>query len=191
MAENEFIGEPTQNAPTSVLYNGDFIALLATGETAVLNCAGKKMATDVVVIFDTGAGSITYNGTTTRAEAGQTATLHCAGKVMETDAVVKAFAADAQEYTVTVTAEDGATIETNTAPSVIREGETVTFRLFACNEDLFIHPNVYVTGAEWSYESAETFDNYIDYTITLSNPTEDVVITVTNYNPAPDIEPEE
>jgi len=187
----EFIGEPTPKDPTSVLYNGDFIALLATGETAVLNCAGKKMATDVVIGFGTDAGNITYNGTTTRAEAGQTATLHCADKVMETDVVVKVFADDTEVYTITVSAEVGVEITDNTAPATIREGETVIFHLYAVGSEDYFAPDVYVTGAEWSYESAEKFINCIDYTITLFNPTDDVVITVSYYKPAPDIEPEE
>lgn len=191
MAENGFVEEPSSKSPTSVLYNGDYITLVNTGATVTLNCAGKKMETDVVIGFGTDAGIITYNGTTTEVEAGQTATMHCAGKVMETDVVVKVFADDTEVYTITVSAGDGVEIEDNTAPATISEGETVIFHLLAAGSDDFYAPNVYVTGAEWSYESAENFTNYIDYTITLFNPTDDVVITVSYSKPAPDIDPEE
>ena len=85
-------GEVEEETPTeaiSITYNGETIATLEEGQTATLNCNGKKMATNIVVKFDT-AGTITYNGNETSVEAGQTATLVCGGKKAVTNIVIVA-----------------------------------------------------------------------------------------------------
>lgn len=69
-----------------VTYNSKSTAL-PDGQTATLNCAGKKAITDIELYFSNG-GSITYNGTETEIEAGKTATLACKGKKMKSDVSV-------------------------------------------------------------------------------------------------------
>ena len=73
--------------PTTIIYNGNEIASLETGQTATLSCAEKKMLGDIVIAFGSD-GAITYNGTVTNISAGQTATLTCSGKVAKTDIVI-------------------------------------------------------------------------------------------------------
>ena len=80
-------GGGEEEGGATVAYNGSDLLSLEAGQTGTLNCAGNKMAGDVVVSFE-GTGSVTYNGTTTEVEAGKTATLPCAGKKMLSDVVV-------------------------------------------------------------------------------------------------------
>lgn len=70
-----------------VKYNDTVIASLEAGQTATLQCANKKAASDITITFVL-AGTITYNGTETAVEAGKTATFKCAGKKMLSDITV-------------------------------------------------------------------------------------------------------
>lgn len=81
----------TPTETISITYNGSTIATLEEGQTATLNCNGKKMASDIIISFGT-AGTITYNGKKTAVQAGQTATLVCSGKKAVTDIVIVAKA---------------------------------------------------------------------------------------------------
>lgn len=67
---------------TTVIYNGSTIASLSTGNSATLNCAGKKAKSDITVKFEQG-GKILYNGNQIYADdtgLAQTVTLNCNGK---------------------------------------------------------------------------------------------------------------
>lgn len=97
---------------TEIKYNGGTIASLSAGETATLECNGKKMKSDITVSFDT-AGTITYNGEETAVEAGQTATLNCGGKKAVTDIVIVATATQGSDTATLITFTiDGKTYET-------------------------------------------------------------------------------
>ena len=69
-----------------VNYNGA-ITYFEAGQTATLACAGKRMLSDVAVVFGA-AGVVHYNGAETAVGEGQTATLLCNGKRMLTDVVI-------------------------------------------------------------------------------------------------------
>lgn len=71
---------------TKITYN-DVPTSLEAGKAATLECNGKKMKSDIVVVFGSN-GSIAYNGTQTSVESGKTATVQCAGKKMLTDLMV-------------------------------------------------------------------------------------------------------
>lgn len=67
---------------TTVIYNGSTIASLSTGNSATLNCAGKKAKSDITVNFEQG-GKILYKGNQIYADdtgLAQTVTLNCNGK---------------------------------------------------------------------------------------------------------------
>jgi hypothetical protein len=72
--------------PTTITYNGNTLAELEEGQTAVFP-QDVKAKTNVAIAFGS-KGSITYNGVTTEIEKGKTATLLCAGKKFATDVVV-------------------------------------------------------------------------------------------------------
>lgn len=93
---------------TKINYNGFTITTIQAGQTATFICEGEKMATDIVVKFDT-AGTITYNSKETEVQAGQTATLVCDGKKAVTDIVIVAKA-ESTVNTITFTI-DGKTYE--------------------------------------------------------------------------------
>lgn len=76
---------------TKINYNDYMIATIQAGQTATFICEGEKMASNIVVEFDT-AGTITYNGEETAVQAGQTATLNCIGKKAVSDIVIVANA---------------------------------------------------------------------------------------------------
>jgi hypothetical protein len=82
--------EETPTETISITYGGETIATLEEGQTATLNCGGKKMLTDIVIKFGT-IGAIIYNNKTTEVQADQLATLECGGKRAITSIVVKAF----------------------------------------------------------------------------------------------------
>ena len=82
------VKKTTPTEPTEITYNGSVIASLDAGQTATMSCAGKKMASDIAIVFGV-AGTITYNDTGTAVEAGQTATMLCEWKKMLTDVIVR------------------------------------------------------------------------------------------------------
>lgn len=94
---------------TEIKYNGGTIASLSAGQTATLDCGGKKMLTDISVSFGT-AGTITYNSKETEVQAGQTATLVCSGKKAVTDIVIVAIASAGEESNFTLA--DGSVLVT-------------------------------------------------------------------------------
>ena len=62
---------------TEIKYNGNVIASLEAGQTATLECAGKKMVSDIYIIaqkVEQGSGEIgfTIDGTSYQAEEGMT-----------------------------------------------------------------------------------------------------------------------
>lgn len=77
-----------EDGGATVAYNGSDLLSLEAGQTGTLNCAGTKMAGDVVVSFE-GVGSVAYNGSVIASlSAGQSATLYCAGKKMAGNIVI-------------------------------------------------------------------------------------------------------
>lgn len=70
-----------------ITYDGEEIASIEGGQTAILSCALKKAKTDIVIAFE-GDGTITYYGTETAVSQGQTVTLSCEGKKMSGNVVV-------------------------------------------------------------------------------------------------------
>lgn len=98
---NWFTANATQvieKEPITINYNDIEIANFETG-TKTLKCAGKKMATDVVI---NGACKITYNNVETNVEEGQTATLKCKGKKMISDVVVRKVEEEVSLITFTI-----------------------------------------------------------------------------------------
>ena len=74
-------------ANTQIIYDGNTIADLTDGQTAVMNCRDKKMASDVIV---SGACSVEYQGSIiAEPTEGQKATLLCNGKMMASNILVK------------------------------------------------------------------------------------------------------
>lgn len=101
----------TPTEAISITYGGETIATLEAGQTATFICEGEKMASDIVVEFDT-AGTITYNGNKTAVQAGQTATLVCDGKKAVTDIVIMAIASEEPTYESNFTLADGSVLIT-------------------------------------------------------------------------------
>ena len=72
--------------PTVITYNGNEIAILEEGQSAIFP-EGKKATGDVSIVFGSN-GSITYKGVTTEVEKGKTAHLLVSGKKFATDVVI-------------------------------------------------------------------------------------------------------
>lgn len=72
--------------PATITYNGNVLAELEEGQTAVFP-QGVKAKTDVAIVFGA-KGSITYNGNTVEVEKGKTANLLCGGKKFATEVVI-------------------------------------------------------------------------------------------------------
>ena len=173
---------------TIITYNGNQIASLDEGQSAIFP-KGKKATDDVIITFSA-KGSITYKGMITEVEKGKMARLLFKGKKFGSDIVVSTKA-EKKEYNLSFEAETG-TIVSNTAPETIAEGETVMFTVQLSRA--FI-------GYKWSFSYTPTATvTYTSddpskptYTFTISNPTDDVIITITtvedNGNDAPKPEP--
>lgn len=89
------IEEEPDTAKTLITYNGNEIATLEAGQTAIFP-EGKK-ATDEVTITFGANGSITYKGVTTEVEKGKTARLLFKGKKFGSDVVIALEEAEEEE----------------------------------------------------------------------------------------------
>ncbi len=89
-ANATLVEEEPEASKTTITYNGNEIASLEAGQTAIFP-EGKKATGDVSIVFASN-GSITYKGVTTEVEKGKTANLFCNGKKFGSDVVISAKA---------------------------------------------------------------------------------------------------
>lgn len=73
---------------SSINYNGNILAELEQGQTATLDCKGRKAVTAISVVFGSYGGYIIHNGKTDVVHDLKTATLLCSDKKMLTNVVI-------------------------------------------------------------------------------------------------------
>jgi hypothetical protein len=83
---NEVIYLPEDSPASVIIYNGNEIASLEAGQSAIFP-EGKKATGDVTISFGS-KGSITYKGVTTEVEKGKTARLLFKDKKFGSDVII-------------------------------------------------------------------------------------------------------
>lgn len=75
---------------STIMYKNSVISEFATGQTVTLNCNGKIMQSDIVIMLDCPAIML-YGAISRDIDSGKTVTVPCASKKMSSDIIITAI----------------------------------------------------------------------------------------------------